>query len=131
MSTFSARHTQYAHQDHPRSVVAAAALLVLDALRNFSLLAAFAAGVNFPGPVIGGQTTLGVVELGVSVVVWERHQWARTFALVVAALSLMVAVMGVLNASSMAGTSSAAIGVVLCLGVIAASVFSATRRAHP
>lgn len=128
MSTFSARST---HHDHPRVVVAAALLLVLDALRNFSLLGAVAAGVDIPVPVIIGQTTLGVIELAVAIGVWGLHRWARSSALVTAALSLVLAVMGVVNASSTGGKSLAAVGVVLCLGVIAVSVHPDTRRAYP
>jgi len=67
MSTFSARSTHHAHHDHPRVVVAAAVLLVLDGLRNVSLFGAVAAGVDIPAPVIIGQTTVGVIELAVAV----------------------------------------------------------------
>ena len=130
MSTFSARRTHHVHHDHPRVVVLAAVLLVLDALRNFSLLAAVAAGVDIPGPVIVSQATLGVLELVVAAGVWGLHHWARTSALVVAALSLVLAVMGVINASSVTGKSLAALGVALCLGVIAVSVHPDTRRAY-
>jgi hypothetical protein len=131
MSTFSARRTPHTHHDHPRVVVLAAALLVLDASRNFSLLGAAAAGVDIPSPVIVGQTTLGVIELVVAAGVWGLHHWARTSTPVVAALSLVLAVMGVINASSIGGKSLAAIGVLLCLGVIAVSVHPDTRRAYP
>lgn len=109
----------------------AVALLVLDALRNFSLLGAVAAGVDIPGPVIIGQSTLGVLELVVAAGAWGLHHWARTSTPVIAALSLVLAVMGVLNASSATGKSLAALGVVLCLGVIAVSVHPDTRRSYP
>ncbi len=128
MSTFSARNIHY---DHPRIVVAAAGLLVLDALQNFLLLPAVAAGVDVPAPVVIGQAALGALELAVAVGVWGVHRWARVSALIVAALSLVLAVMGVVNASSATGKSIAAVGVVLCLGVIAVSVHPDTRRAYP
>lgn len=134
MSMFTAQRTHHAHHphhDHPRIVVGAAVLLVLDALRNFSLLAAVAAGVNIPDPVIGGQTSLGVLELAVAVIVWELHRWARTGALTVAALSLVLAAVGVVNAPSAGGKTVEAVGVLLCLGVLVVSLHPDPHRAYP
>ncbi|UZJ25778.1 hypothetical protein RHODO2019_04870 [Rhodococcus antarcticus] len=109
----------------------AAVLLVLDAVRNVSLLAAVAAGVDIPAAVVISQVALGVVELAVAAGVWGLHHWARTGALTVAALSLVLAAVGVVNAPSAGGKTVEAVGVLLCLGVLAVSLHPDTPRAYP
>jgi hypothetical protein len=131
MSTFTAGRPHHAHHDRPRLVVVAAVLLVLDAVRNVSLLAAVAAGVDIPAAVVISQVALGVVELAVAAGVWGLHHWARTGALTVAALSLVLAAVGVVNAPSAGGKTVEAVGVLLCLGVLAVSLHPDTPRAYP
>ncbi len=125
MSAFSAPTSRV----RPVAVTASAAILALEALRNFASLGGLRSGANIPAAAVAIAVAFGVAEIIAAVGLWGLHKWAAKLAIVAAVLSLLLSVTGAFGAESATGKVIAVVGVILGITVIVAIIHPTARRA--
>ena len=121
--------TPTVNTNRPVPATAATVALVLSALVDFANLAGYLSGAPIPPGIVGIWVALGVAAFVAAGGLWGGRRWAVPLALVLAAITVLLGIMGFLSSESTAGKVVGVTCAILGLAVLALVAPRAARRA--